>query len=217
MKRLTQLLAIAALILTSACATGPFLTWEPETDAEREMRESAARLQRTVSEATVLGTLGGGLLGALGGGVRGAIQGAEIGRFGGAGAGNYVASLQEKYATREAVLAQVLSDIKTTNAEITASIAHMKRLLAERRGVLASARAGQTVTSLAQETARGERNLGEMNKAVAAAEDQVEFFSATRSLLAQSGSARGIDPQIALMRDRIKAMQSIANTLATEL
>ena len=213
---------LVAAILTlglAGCAEGPLLTWQPETDAERDMRLATERLQRAAGEGAAFGTLGGSLIGALTGGLQGALSGAEIGRFAGAGAGTYISSLQEQYATREEVLDQVLSDLKAANAEIEASIATMQRLLVERQGVLRTARAQADATKRNQEETRGERNLGEMRKAVEAAEGQVEFFGAARTALAQSNPAANsaINPQLALMQERIKAMKNIANTLAADL
>lgn len=210
--------AASMVFVLTACADGPFLTWEPETEAEQAVRESTERLQRAVGEGTVYGTLGGSILGALTGGLQGALSGAEVGRFAGAGAGSYVSSLQEKYASKEQVLDQVVKDIAASNAEIEASIANMQRLLVERRGVLRAARADANV-SAARAEARGNRNLGEMQKAVDAAEGQAAFFGAARTALSESdpAAARAIDPQLALMRDRIKAMKDIAGSLAREL
>jgi len=216
-RRTIKACALAVVLATTGCAEGPFLTWQPETQAEREMRESTERLQSAVGEGTVFGTLGGSIIGALTGGLQGAVSGAEVGRFAGAGAGSYISSLQEEFATKEDVLDQVLTDISATNAEIGASITRMQTLLAERRGILRASRAD--ATRAPQEIARGERNLGEMEKAVTAAEGQAEFFGAARAALTQTDPAAGraIDPQLALMRDRIKAMKDIAGSLATEL
>lgn len=213
------LIAATLTLGLARCADGPLLTWQPETDAERDMRLTTERLQRAAGEGAAFGTLGGTIIGALTGGLQGALSGAEVGRFAGAGAGTYISSLQEQYATREEVLGQVLSDIQASNAEIEASIATMQRLLVERRGVLRNARAQADATRRTQEEARGERNLGEMRKAVEAAEGQVEFFGAARTALAQSNptATAAINPQLALMQDRIKAMKTIADTLAAEL
>lgn len=219
MHRVISAPILAVFLLTTACAEGPFLTWEPETEAEREVRLGVERLDRTVTQATLLGTLGGGLLGALGGGAQGALQGAEIGRFGGAGAGSYVRGLQKKFADQEAVLDQVLLDINATNAALETSIGHMHDLLAERRSVAAGLRGSASAQRAAQEAARSTRNVGEMNKSIAAAEQRVAFFSSARDIVAQSSSLASpkLDPQIALMRERIKAMRDIASTLETEI
>jgi hypothetical protein len=212
-----RLSLLTPLLLAAGCSEGPFLTWEPETEAEREMRESVERLQSTVGEGAILGAAGGAALGALLGGAEGAFRGAEIGRLGGAAAGSYVRQLQSEFASEEAVLDQVIADLKATNARLEENIAAMRGLLAERRAALATARANADATRASE---RGRRNLGEMTKAVEEAERYDGFFGATRGLLIADGTnvaGSDFDPQVEELRNRIATMKEIASELSNEL
>ncbi len=202
-------ISFALLLTTSlaACSGGPFLTWQPETAAERAMRESTERLQSTIGEGSLLGAAAGAALGALAGGAKGAFQGAELGRLGGAAAGGYVRQLQSAFATQEAVLDQVLADIARTNADLEAAIVNMRALIAERQAALAA-------DSSASAVARGARNIAEIDSAIAAAGQQAEFFEQARGVLQSEGTATGIlDPQLALLAERIAEMREISSGL----
>lgn len=200
------------VLITAACASEGVLSWQPETPAEREMRLRIDRLQSTVGEASLFGAAGGALIGGFTGGISGAMQGAQIGRLGGVTAGAYVRQLQAQYAAREDLLDAIVVDLRETNAELEASIAAMRVLVAERRAVLA---ANPSPT----QQARGMRNLGEMERAIATAETQASLFGDARSVLVAEGDPGDpvLDSEIAGLRDRIAAMKDIAGTLATEL
>ena len=88
---------IAALMITgmtTACipnsAGQKAFMWEPETQAEKELRQKAEALQSTVGEGATAGFVLGALIGGLTGGMQGAFQGARLGRFVGAASGAYV-------------------------------------------------------------------------------------------------------------------------------
>lgn len=191
-----------ACLLVTAC--GEVVTYTPETPAERELRESRERLQRTVGEGGLAGAGLGALIGGAAGGVQGAFAGAEVGRFGGAAAGGYVRQLQEQYATQEQVLEAVTVDLRRTNARMDDSIRAMRAALAERQAA-AGPDAGLT-----------ERLRAEVDDTVTVARQQEAFFASTRSLLISDGiSTQGsIDPELARLRDRVAGMQSIADALA---
>lgn len=211
MKSATVLLAAALL---AACTDGAYLTWEPETAAERELRESTERLQSTVGEGSLFGAAAGAVLGGLAGGAEGAFQGAQLGRLGGAAAGGYVRQLQAEFASQEAVLDQVLQDIARTNAELEVAIASMRALVAERQAAIAAA----GPESEPRAVARGQRNAFEMENAVTAASQQAEFFGSARGLLLSEGSSTAVlDPQLALLAERIAAMRQIASSLSGTL
>ena len=188
----------------SFAACGEVVTYTPETAAEREIRESRERLQRTVGEGGLAGAGLGALVGGAAGGVQGAFAGAEVGRFGGAVAGGYVRQLQEEYATQEEVLNAVTEDLRRTNARLDDSIRAMRAALAERQAA-DGADAGLT-----------DRLRAEVDDTVTVARQQEAFFSRTRSLLISDGARpeASIDPELARLRDRVAGMQSIADTLA---
>ncbi|RMF36980.1 MAG: hypothetical protein D6754_10440 [Alphaproteobacteria bacterium] len=210
---------MSAILLSAAtalggCTQGEFLSWDPDTPAEKTMREKSEALQSTVGEGAVTGIALGAVLGGLIGGGAGAFRGAEIGRLLGAGAGTYVRGLQEQYATREEVLAAVARDIDATNLALESTIADMRRVLAERRAALAAARAAGR-EEIAR--ARSRRALAEMNGAIKSAEQREAFFGEARTLLVADASAPPVDPYLAGLSARIAAMRTIADKLAKEL
>ncbi|MEL6235897.1 MAG: hypothetical protein AAFR46_15985 [Pseudomonadota bacterium] len=211
--------AMAALtagsLVLAGCTQGEFLTWDPDTDAEKAMREKSERLQTTVTEGALSGFALGALIGGVLGGTEGAFQGAELGRLIGAGSGTYVRSLQEEFATREEVLDAVARDIAATNAALEATIADMRVVLEERRAALAEAR--ETASSLARQQARTQRSLREMTGAIVAAEARETFFGEARTLLRVDNAATPqVDPELAALSERIAAMREIAEALAAE-
>jgi uncharacterized protein YcfJ len=215
-RRLTAALLAVSL---AGCTEGGFLTWEPDTDAERAMREKSEALQSTVGEGALAGLGIGALVGGLLGGAEGAFQGAQIGRLLGAGAGNYVADLQRQYATEEEVLEAVARDVEATNESLSSTIADMRVVLEERRAALASARAN--AADLERQRARTRRSLAEMEGAIEAAVQREAFFGQARTLLAVDASvnapAQTVDPALQTLASRIAAMRQIAETLAQEI
>jgi hypothetical protein len=209
-----KLILVLAVAL-GGCGDQRFLTWEPDTPAEKELRLKSERLQQTVGEGAATGIAIGALIGGLLGGGEGAFRGAEIGRLIGAGAGSYVADLQRQYATQEEVLDAVARDIRLTNAELEATIADMKVVLEERRAALQAARA-ETV-SLARQKARAERTLAEMKGAIAAAEQREAFFGEARSLLGAPDATDAGSTELATLKARIAAMRDIATALSQEI
>lgn len=217
----------AALLSVSlaGCGGSGFLTWEPETAAEKDLRLQSEKLQSTIGEGAATGIAIGAVIGGLLGGGEGAFRGAEIGRFLGAGAGTYVSGLQARYADREAVLDQVAADIAATNADLEATLADMRLVLEERRAALAAARAAaQRGTAeaavLARQRARTERTVTEMNGAIEAANRREAFFGEARGLLAVEGDAVAeakLSPELAGLAGRIAAMREIATALAQEI
>ncbi|GIX12612.1 MAG: hypothetical protein KatS3mg118_0571 [Paracoccaceae bacterium] len=215
-RRLTALLIAAGL--AGGCTQGGFLTWEPDTEAERAMREKSEALQATVGEGALAGFGLGAVVGGLLGGTEGAFRGAQIGRLLGAGAGAYVAQLQREYATREEVLEAVARDIEATNAALAATIADMQKVLEERRAALAAAR--RDAAALERQRARTRRSLAEMEGAIEAASRREAFFGEARTLLvveASAGDTAPLDPGLERLRARIGAMREIAELLAREL
>jgi hypothetical protein len=189
------------------CVEEQAFEWKPETEAERALRESREKLQRTVGEGGLVGAGGGALLGAAVGGVGGAVRGAQIGRFAGAGAGLYVKQLQEQFATQEAQSKQVIRDLQATNANLEASLAAMNRVIAERK---------QRAAQSAIDTTRDARNADEAAATVSAATGQQDFFVATRSLIIESGidpRSSGIDSELDRLRARVRTLRTVSEEL----
>lgn len=213
-------LLMSAQLAVSACDRTKYFTWEPETQAEREMRLSVARLQSTVGEGSLIGAGLGAVLGGLFGQTEGAFQGAQLGRLGGVTAGAYLRQLQQQYSETEGVLGAMLADTQATNAQLESTIANMRALLDERRTVLQTTQAAGDTDILERAQARGNRNLGEMELAVASAEAKQSLFGETRELIvieAPTADTAALDSQIELIRNRINTMKQLSNTLAQEL
>lgn len=207
--------AFAAVLAVSGCTQGEFLTWDPDSDAERALRAKSEALQTTVGEASVAGFTLGAVIGGILGGTEGAFQGAQIGRFFGAGAGTYVSDLQAQYATREEVLDAIARDVEATNTALEATIADMRNVLEERRAAL---QAAQTeAASLERERARSRRALVEMEGAITAAENRAAFFGEARTLVARDGPAPGIEPRLTELSSRLSTMRQVAETLAAAI
>ncbi len=209
-------IAVSAALILASCTEGPVQTSAPnaavvsETAAEKALRESNDRLQKTVVEGMVIGTTAGALFGALNDGRRGALRGAGIGLIGGSAAGIYVRNLQAKYASEERVLNQVLRDIARTNAELERSISAMRTLLAENKAAIAKGTSGAK--------ARGRTGLAEMREAISHANQQSQFFGEARGLLISQGTnGAAMDPQLARLSQRIATMKELSAGLAAAL
>lgn len=202
------LAAFAALPLV-ACTDQQPLEWKPETPAERELRESRERLQRTVGEGGLVGAGGGALLGAAVGGVSGAFRGAQIGRLTGATAGLYVKQIQSQYAEREAQANQILRDLRATNAELERSISAMRGVVSEKR---------QRARSQQVDSTRDTRVTQEAATLVQTAGDRDVFFSETRALVVKTGinsASSGIDAELQRLKTRVSTLRGISGELSS--
>ena len=206
----------AALVL-AACAVGTEPPAPPDTpEAELAMRAQA--LQRTVQEAAVAGALAGAggvyVVGGKGPGVAlGLLGGIPVG----VATGTYVGYLQQQYATNEARLERLRSDIEITNAETAAAIRTMQVVLARQAGELAALRAGAGGDALSTELRQARANLDNMSLAVNGAERRLAEFNSTRSLRLVQGEMTGVDAQIGALGQQIAEMRSIAAALAEDL
>ena len=217
----------AIAVLLAGCASEEFLTWEPETAAERDLRIKAEKLQATKGEGALSGALVGALIGLATGDVRGVAAGARLGRLAGAGAGLYIKSLQADYADQEAQLERVRLDIQESIDELTETLETMRLVLDEQSRILARLRANKNVTSrrLSRQKVRAEGNLAEMRRAVAAAERREAIFSETRDILvagddtakARAISEEKVDPYLNVLQSRVRAMREVAEALANEV
>lgn len=194
--------------------------WQPETQAEKQLREQAEALQSTVGEGGTAGFSLGAVLGGLTGGMQGAMVGARLGRFVGAASGAYVRGLQEDFATREEQLDRLAADLDLNNSDLEAAIATMRQVLTEKTAQLNSARASGNAGAVnsAREQATG--TVAVMNRTIEAATQRQAVLGEARSLMVVTGEqpeAAPLDARYQALADRIGAMRSIANTLVSEV
>ncbi len=221
----TKLITALMIVSLAGCLADPggqkAFAWQPETTAEKQLRQKAEALQSTVGEGASAGFVLGALIGGLTGGMQGAFQGARLGRFIGSASGAYVRGLQSDYATREAQLNQLSADLAVNNADLASAISVMRTVLAEQRGQLAAARAtgNKVAVTRAREQAAG--NLAVMNQAVEAATHRQSVLGEARSLMIVTGpqtpQATPLNARYELLANRISAMRSIAATLVSEI
>jgi len=208
---------VAALALAACVGIGTEPPPPPETP-EAELALRAQALQRTVQEAAVAGAVAGaGGVYVFGGKGPAPALGLIGGIPMGIATGTYVGYLQQQYATREARLERLRSDIELTNAETAAAIRTMRVVLAEQQRQLAALRAGTGGAALSAQVSRAETDLANMNLAVNGAEKRLGEFGSTRSLQLVEGEITGVDAQIGELSQRIAEMRQIAGTLAGEI
>lgn len=209
------LLAFCALLLVACVEVKPPQNL-PDTP-EEELNLQSRALQRTVQEATVsAATAGAGGAYIFGG--RGAMPaGILIGIPVGFSAGTYVGYLQQQYATNEARLERLRTDVEVTNAETRATIATMRVVLERQRKELARLRAGGAGPALQAQTAQAEASLQDMSRAIDGAEGRAAEFQSTRGLRLVEGQLTGVDAQIAELTARIADMRAVAGAMAAEI
>jgi hypothetical protein len=208
---------VAALALAGCVGIGTEPPPPPDTP-EAELALRAQALQRTVQEAAVAGAVAGaGGVYIVGGKspapALGLIGGIPIG----VATGTYVGYLQQQYASNEARLERLRSDIELTNAETAAAIRTMRVVLADQQRELEAIRAGAGGAAMSEQVARAETDLANMNLAVNGAEKRLGEFNSTRSLQLVEGQITGVDAQIGELSQRIAEMRQIAGTLAAEI
>lgn len=221
---------ITTLALVSACAGGGVLTWEPESEAEQELRVQAEKLQATKGEGALSGALVGALLGLATGNLGGVATGAKLGRLVGAGAGLYVKSLQSDFASQEERLDQVRDDILQSIDDVNAALDTMRVVAAEQVVQIralkeATTQKKATKAQLDRRRKRVEGNLERMRKAIEGAERREAVFSETRGIILEENATSNtrslteekVDPHLAVLTSRISAMRNIAETLSNEL
>lgn len=211
--RLPVILLCTALV---ACGT-PGPKQAGLSREEQDLRKQSQAFNRTLVEATVAGAVLGGTIGYTIGGREKTGQGIVIGAAAGLAAGSYVANLQKKYANDEARLEQLRKDIDRANNEAEAALANMRRVRDQQLRELAEARASNDADRIREETQQANANREEMDKLIEGAEGQYAEFRSTRSLALVEGQETGIDPQLAILRDRIDAMRRISETLVADI
>lgn len=218
--------AVAALIVLSGCvgspersATAPAAA--AATAADPELVSVAEAMQKTVLEGAVAGAALGGTI-TLGGSRQSRSRGISIGAGLGATAGSYVALMQRRYILRERRLNAIRDDLNENSAEIAATIAVMRRVLAQQEFELATARASVAAGTLpesavAEEVAQASANLAQMQRAVDGAAGRQAEFAEARGLVATGSGGSAIDPELAALSSQIAEMRAIAGDLAADL
>ena len=220
---------LAATILLGACGGTP----EPEkptqaapaVQAEADLKAQADAMQRTILEGAATGTAAGFGLGlTLGGGNKDdADEGAGVGFTIGTAAGTYVAFVQREYARREARLDRIKADLAKNRSEMETALAVMTRVAAAQKAELAAVQASLAAgtaqpPALSAEMAEASANLVQMQRTIDGAEARRAEFGDARKLTLGSGQTQSpIDPELALLANRIAAMRAVAADLAAIL
>jgi len=235
-RRVAAGLCGVVFLLTGACATDSEApTPPPQTQAERDLDSSTARLNEAVFEDTQQeGTLIGGLLGgavAFGIGNRDDNVGVAVpvGMMAGSFAGRYVAAKQSEYSQQVAVIEAITRDVQKKNTEASSTIKAMEVFVAENRARLtqlrsAKAKSQKNERQLKQQIAVAERDLTTMKQAVEKAEEHLALFGDARGIIvsekepdstAEKPALQSMDSEIETLRKRIQSMHTLVNELSS--
>ncbi len=227
-------LALIAPLLAGACETDKEAQRPlPQSQAQRDLRDSSERLSEplegTVTEATTLGGLLGGLSFSIGGGRKRVGTGIATGAFVGSLAGRYVAAKQAKYSGDVEVLEAITEDIRGKNRDAENAVEAMELVVAEDRARLAEIR--QAVSEgkadkdrLKQQIAVAKRDLKTMKSTVTKAEDHAKTFSSARAIVLEDSEDFGlrerpemkvVDAEIETLRARIRSMRDLVDELSS--
>ena len=225
-------LALIAPLLAGACETDKEAQRPLErSQAQRDMHDSSERLSEplegTMTEATTLGALLGGISIGIGGGS--VSSGIATGALYGGLAGRYVVTKQAKYSGDVEVIEAITEDIRDKNRDATRMVEAMELVVAEDRARLAEIR--QAVYEgkadedrLKQQIAVVERDLKTMKSTAAKAEDHAETFRNARAIVLQDSEDPGIrkrpevkvlDGEIETLRARIRSMHDLIDELSS--
>ena len=210
--------APAGATATSGAASGARAA-ASQTEAERLLAERSAAMQRTMLEASGSGAALGAAAGYAAFGLTGALIGSMIGGAGGAGGGSYVGHLQSEYATEERRLERVATDLDRANADAESVLEAMRAVLAEQQAEIAAIRGRIATDSNARALLTAEledlqRNVDQMQGAIAGASQRMTDARAARGMLPEGQAVVQVDPRIGELGRRISAMRDIADTLA---
>ena len=128
--------------------------------------------------------------------------------------------LQSDFADREAQLNQLATDLELNNADLASAISTMRRVLAQQRSQLATARATGNAANLDRVRTRALGNLAVMNQAVEAASQRQAVLGEARSLMlvtTPEPQSASLNARYDALASRISAMRSIAATLVSEI
>lgn len=229
------ILTAAVLALAGCASTNDADAIPPyqETDAQRDLIDGARDLKEplvsdTESKGTIFGSFLGGVLGATADNDSSVGVRIHFGAFGGSLAGRYVAAKQEAYSKEVEVIEAITRDVQGKNEYAARTIKAMEVVIAEDRARLdqiRKARADGKVSRnrLTEEVEFAERDLETMRRARDAAEEHLNTFVATRSLvledskiddLEQRSEVTSLDVEIEALRARIKTMHDLIDELS---
>ncbi|MCF6306101.1 MAG: hypothetical protein L3J33_12120 [Rhodobacteraceae bacterium] len=194
--------------------------------AEIDLRARSAAMQKTVTEAIVLGGVAGLaarlLLEASSNRVVNVGYGGffTFGAGAGALAGTYVAHLQNNFSSQETQIAALRADIAANASETRATLQVMRVVVAnqmqELRLVQQAVNAGTADSAaLAQEIAQARANLAEMDSAADGATGRFNEFTDAR--MATGGGSSSIESELTQLSRQIEQMRKIAKNLAGQL
>lgn len=219
---------LAASMALSACgdtsnSTAPAAGSGGGTQAEADLAEQAAAMQKTILQGAVAGGVTGGAIGFGLGGSDDAGTGISIGLGAGALAGTYVAFVQRNYAGRESRLRQIKRDLDRNASEMQTTINVMNQVLAAQKAELDALNAQVASGSVDQATlqrelAEANGNLTQMELAIdGATKRQAEFNEARSLTIARGQTASPIDGDLSALYNQISQMRGIAGDLASSL
>jgi hypothetical protein len=187
-------------------------------DPGAELERQADAMTRTMGEAVMVGVaLSGAASLATGGTGRSLATNMLAGAAGGVAGGGYVGYLQKKYATNEARLAKLKTDVDEANRNALASIQTLERLVASQNAQIAEARASGDQARIKSELAAIRENQSNAGQLIAGYQRRHDDFASTRALKLVSGGGTGVDPEIAMLSQRISAMRQVAQSLHTSI
>jgi uncharacterized membrane protein len=166
--------ALAAAVALAGCAS-TYDDGRPLTPAQRELRQQNERFNETIATGAVVGAVTLGILGALLAGPRdrgtGAVIGATAGAMAGAAAGHYLATRNERFASREQAAIARTDAARREAAELARTARASEQVAAENRARLrqleAQLRSGQaTAGQLAAQQRAAQQDLALMDSAI---------------------------------------------------
>jgi len=192
------------------------------TPAQQQMRSNADAFNRTVWGGVATGAVAGAVAGFLfGGDLKSALIGGAGGAVVGGLAGNYFAGKQQQYASKEAQLDAVIADLRQKNAEGEQLVASLETVVAEHRLVMAELNTKYQAGTVDEATYRRRIDqIGDdqrlINESIDSANEQLNTFQDTRTLVAQNEPAADLSEMDAELERMSASTQRLA-TLNDEL
>jgi uncharacterized protein YcfJ len=190
------------------------------TPEEKRLREQADDFNTTIVEGAVFGAIAGAVLGALlssgSNRAKGAAAGAVAGAALGGASGYYVAKSKENFATEQAKLDSMITDVKADNSRLQAYIANtnsvvsknQQELNAMQTAVKNGTKKRDDMTAL---LARVEGNRGAIKVALDKLKvNKTEYINASNQMKSDPKSTVSVEPlnyQIAELEGKIQVLE----------